>query len=143
MTSDITKGNVRVSLKSYILPKNDSTTVLPMAVDPEIVKFKQDERDKVHVVTVTNLSEVPLTPKLVSAPHEYFEVNHSEQVIKPGKSIKMKFHVMKGTKAKTAKKSFTFELNDAKRTRFTIPVQLVVENKQAIKPTPLHKKGGK
>ncbi|MFH1894124.1 MAG: hypothetical protein ABIK83_15745 [Candidatus Zixiibacteriota bacterium] len=35
--------------------------------------------------------------------------------------------------AETAKKSFTFELNDPKRTRFTIPVQFTREIDQPLK----------
>jgi hypothetical protein len=104
-------------------------------VDPPYVVVAQDERRKEFEVTVSNFSDVALTPRLVAGPYEVFEIEFSDKAIKPGGSMKLVIRVDPASKVKTAKKSFTFEMDDAKRTRFTLPVQLVMEERQAIKPT--------
>jgi len=121
-------------LHAKIASENDTLggTIL---VDPRFVEVAQDERGKEFWITVTNLADVPLTPTLVSRPYDVFEIDYSDKAMKPGESTKMKIRVEKESKVKTAKKSFTFEFDDAKRTRFTLPVQLVMEDRQAIKPT--------
>jgi hypothetical protein len=106
-----------------------------MIVDPPFVEVAQDEVGKEFEVSVTNISDVPLTPRLVAGPYDVFEIDYSGKAIKPGGSANMTVRVRKDNAAKTAKKSFTFELDDAKRTRFTLPVQLLLEDRQAIKPT--------
>ena len=104
-------------------------------VDPPIVKMAQDERHKEFEVTVTNLAEVPLTPALVSMPYEVFEIDYSSKAVKPGESTRIKIRLMDGAKVQTAKKSFTFGFDDARRTRFSLPVQLLKETRQAIQAT--------
>jgi hypothetical protein len=104
-------------------------------VDPPFVEVAQDEVGKEFEVTVTNISDVPLTPRLVSGPYDVFEIDYSGKAIKPGGSTNMTVRVRKGNKVKTAKKSFTFEFDDAKRIRLTLAAQLLLEDRQAIKPT--------
>lgn len=103
-------------------------------VDPQFVEVAQDEVGKEFEVTLTNISDVPLTPRLIAGPYDIFEIEYSGKAIKPGGSTNMTVRVRKDNKAKTAKKSFTFEFDDAKRTRFTLPAQLLLEERQAIKP---------
>jgi hypothetical protein len=111
-------------------------------VDPPFVEVAQDEVGKEFEVKLTNISDVPLTPWLVSGPYDVFDIDYSDKAIKPGGSTKVTVSVRKGNKVKTAKKSFTFEFDDAKRTRFTLPVQLLLEDRQAIKPTTNPGSGG-
>lgn len=131
VTSDITKGNPVLFLHSNVLSENDTIGGI-MLVDPPIVEVAQDEREDEFKVTMTNLAEVPLTPALVSAPHEVFEIDYSNKAIEPGESIDVKVRIMDGTEVQTAKKSFTFEFDDARRTRFSLPVQLLKETRQAL-----------
>jgi len=102
-------------------------------IDPPIVDIKKDQRTEKFSVTITNLSDVALTPHLVSKPHKAFRYEYAEQAVDPGKSTTMSVWVAEDMDAATAKKSFTFELNDAKRTRFTIPVQISKETDQPLK----------
>ena len=91
---------------------------------------------------MTNISDVPLTPRLVSGPYDVFDIDYSGKAIKSGGSTNMTVRVKNGNKVKTAKKSFTFEFDDAKRTRFTLAAQLLLEERQAIRPTSNPSSGG-
>lgn len=143
MTSDITKGNPVLFLHSRIIPQTDTIGGI-ILVDPPIVDVAQDERHEEFEVRVTNLAEVPLTPSLISAPYDVFQIDYSDGAIKPGESTEMKIRLMDGTRVQTAKKSFTFEFDDPKRTRFSLPVQLLKETRQAIQgDSPSGTSGGK
>ena len=133
VTSDITKGNVSLLLSSNVISRTDTIAGI-IVVDPPFIKIAQDERDVIFGVSFTNVSDVPLTPRLVSAPHEVFEIKYPSGPIDPGGSIKIEVHLKAGTEAKTAKKSFTFEFDDPARTRFTLPVQLLLEERRAVRP---------
>jgi hypothetical protein len=141
VTSDITKGNKKLFLHANIARHVDTLGGI-ILTDPPFVDVTQDERDREFEVTVTSLADVPLSLKLVSAPYEVFEIEYSSKAIMPGESTTMKIRITEGAKVKTAKKSFTFELDDAKRTRFTVPVRLLAENRQAIQPTAKPEKPG-
>lgn len=131
VTSDITKGNSKLTLHSNIRPADDSISLIK--IDPPIVDIKKDQRQEKFSVTITNLSEMALTPQLVSKPHEAFELEYSQQAVDPGKSTTLSVWVAEDLAAQTVKKSLTFELDDAKRTRFTIPLQLSSEVDQPLK----------
>ncbi len=134
VTSDITKGNTSLILHATVAGQNDTIGGI-LLVDPPFVDIAQDERDREFDVMVTNLAEVPLTPTLVSAPYEVFEIDYVNRAIPPGESARMKVRVTDGTEVNTAKKSFTFEFDDARRTRFSLPVELRATPRQAIEPT--------
>jgi len=118
-------------LHSNIRPADDSISVIK--IDPPIVDIKRDQRSEKFNVTITNLSDVALTPQLVSKPHEAFRYEYAEHAVDPGQSTTMSVWVAEDLDAETAKKSFTFELNDPKRTRFTIPVQFTKKIAQPLK----------
>jgi len=125
VTSDITKGNSKLTLHSNVRPVDDSLS--PMRIDPPIVDITKDRRGDKFDVTITNLTDLTLTPHLVAVPLEGFDHEYAETALAPGKSAKMTVWVDQAYETETAKKSFTFELNDPKRTRFTIPVQVTAD----------------
>ena len=127
ITSDISKGNTKLLLHARIYSPKD--TLLPIKVEPPAVSIMPDQFDKEFEVTVSNITDVALTPKLIAVPHGTFAIEYSEKPIKPGAAMKMVFTVSEAPEAKTVKRSFTFELNDAKRTRFTIPIEITRKKK--------------
>ncbi len=76
-----------------------------------------------------------LTPKLVDGPHGIFDIEYPTKPIKSGATGEIVVTLKKDTEAPIAKKSYTFEFDNPKRTRFTIPVELLRDNKQAMTPT--------
>jgi hypothetical protein len=125
VTSDITKGNSKLTLHSNVRPVDDSLS--PMKVDPPIVDITKDRRGDKFDVTITNLTDLTLTPHLVATPIDGFDYTYTESPIEPGKSAGLTVWVDKTFEAATAKKSFTFELNDPKRSRFSVPVQVTTD----------------
>lgn len=143
VTSDITKGNTKLQLQSHIVHDTDTLGGL-LLVDPPSLEFAPEDRGRVLEVTVTNVSEEPIAPTLVSAPYNVFDVDFSDKAIGPGESTKMTVKVLNDTRLKTAKRSFTFEFDDPKRTRFSLPVALVLKKSEPVKPTEAtHSGGGK
>ncbi len=80
---------------------------------------------------------------MVNAPGGDFIVNYSDKPIKPGGSTRLTIKAVKGYEPKLTKKSFTFELNDAKRTRITIPVRTVKPKAKVLQQSGAGKTGGK
>jgi len=131
VTSDITKGNNKLTLHSNVRPVDDSLS--PMKIDPPIVDITKDRRGDKFDVTMTNLTDLTLTPHLIASPTAGFDYEYTEAPLEPGKSTSMTVWVDKGFEVETAKKSFTFELNDPKRSRFSIPVQITAEVSNPLK----------
>lgn len=71
--------------------------------------------------TIENVSPEDLEIKVVSQPHGYFKLGIPKKV-KAGRTIKCKLKVNKDKLKEEFQKSITIELNDAAKTRFTIPV---------------------
>lgn len=111
-------------------------------IEPPIVEIPADQRDKEVEVKLTNRVDVPLTPRLVVAPHESFEIDYETTKIAPGESATVRVRLADDVNAQTVKKSFTFELNDPPRTRLTLPAALLAKTSQAIKPTSSHSSSG-
>lgn len=88
-----------------------------------------------YKVKFTNTSDMALTPRLVGGPKEIFDIEYPTKPVKPGETGEIIVTLKKDTEAPIAKKSYTFEFDDPKRTRFTIPVELLRDNKQAMTPT--------
>ncbi len=71
--------------------------------------------------TIRNVSPENLEIKVVSQPYGYFKLDIPKEV-KADQAIKCKLKVNKDKLKEEFQKSITIELNDAAKTRFTIPV---------------------
>lgn len=111
-------------------------------MNPPSLEFAPEDRGRPVKVTVKNVSEEPISPTLVSAPHNVFAIDFSDKAIGPGESTTMTVSVLSETKLKTAKKSFTFEFDDPKRTRFSLPVELVLKKGEPGDPADDAHSGG-
>jgi hypothetical protein len=70
---------------------------------------------------IENVSPEDLEIKVVSQPYGYFKLDIPKKV-KAGRTIECKLKVNKDKLKEEFQKSITVELNDAAKTRFTIPV---------------------
>lgn len=133
ITSDITKGNTKLRLFADVYPMDEP--VAPVVIEPPVIEFDKDKVKGQHTITVKSVSDVPLTPKLVAGPETDFIIDHSGKPIKPGAATGMTVRLADDYEPRIIKKSFTFELDDAKRTRFTIPVRTVKPKTNPLQPS--------
>jgi hypothetical protein len=108
-------------IMSNILIRPDST--YPVVIKPyklNISQFSEKIRDEM-TFNITNVSDRDLNPSLVTFPKDLFEVILPKE-IKAGENARGVLKLKKAGLNEEFKKSFTFELNDEKKTRFTIPV---------------------
>jgi hypothetical protein len=93
-------------------------------------QFSQRVMDK-KKFKITNVSDKPLRPKMVSTHPDFFDVKLPKE-IKPGQTGEGLLTLTEKAIGKSFEKSFTFEFNDEKTTRFTVPVKRTMQ--MAAKP---------
>ena len=95
-----------------------------MAIKPyklDLTQFGEKIRNEVKF-RITNVSDKPLSPNMVSSADKYFQVEFPES-IEPGESGQAILKLNDFSLDQEFEKSFTFELNDAAFSRFTVPVK--------------------
>jgi len=112
----------------------DSTYKPDLAIDPFGLDVFMGKEKPEYLIKVTNQSKKEFGLKLVSFDHNYMKVQVPAENIKPGKSrdIKVKLLKQDGDPASTFEKSFTIELSDSAKTRYTIPVTYTKQNEGTV-----------
>ena len=129
-----------VQISAEVVLRPDST--YPIIISPykiDMSQFTEKVIDKAKF-KITNVSDQEISLDMISFPGELMEVK-LPQKIKPGKTEKGEIKLKSEVLEESFYKSFTLELNDEKKTRFTIPVKRTV--KDMTKSTSLTKKGKK
>ena len=114
-----------VQIVSHIVERPDST--YPVIIRPyklDLSQFTQKVRDKI-TFEIKNVSDMDLDISLISAPHGLFELDMPKSV-KAGGEIKGTLKLKKDAISESFEKSFTIELNDEKKSRFTVPIKRTV-----------------
>ena len=134
--NDRASFQLRLNCRIYNSDFPDSLTTVSLSTSN--VKFAAEEKAKEQKILVKNVSNAPVRMKLVSEPVGFVDVDLPADEVKPGKSKEIKVRVEKLFDEKEFKKSFTVELNDSAKTRFTIPVTYGVQEIVApvTKPVP-------
>ncbi len=133
VTSDVTKGNTKLRLFADVYSMDEP--VAPVVIEPSVIEIGSDQVAGQYTVVVKSVSDVPLTPKLVAGPESDFIIAFSGKAIKPGATTEITVRLTNDYEPRIIKKSFTFELDDAKRTRFTIPVRTVKPTTNPLQPS--------
>ncbi len=110
-----------VRITTYVQPNPDST--FPLVIKPfklDLSKVGESLKDEA-TFTVHNISSQTLKLSMVYAPTDYLEITLPKQIA-AGKSAEGSVKIRKEFLDKQLLKSFTFQLNDEKKTRFTVPV---------------------
>jgi hypothetical protein len=110
---------VRITTDVVVNP--DST--YPVIMHPyklDLTQFGEKVRDEIRF-TIKNVSPEALTPSMVYAPTDYLDIQLPKS-IPAGKSAEGVVKVKKAFLDKAFVKSFTLQMNDDKKSRFTIPV---------------------
>jgi len=117
----------RVSITATITPRPDST--YPIRIKPyklDMSQLSDKVIDKAEF-TISNISEEKLDVEMITFSKELFDVELPES-IGPGKTIKAVVKLKKDATDKSFEKSFTIELSDQYKSRFTVPVKRIVRN---------------
>lgn len=122
-----------VQIMAQVVSRPDST--YPIILTPyklDLSQFTEKVRDKI-TFTISNVSEKKIKPTLVFAPGEFFTVKLPSS-IGPGGSAEGTLTLKSTGLKESFEKSFTIQLDDEKKTRFTIPVKRSVQSVDPAKP---------
>ena len=105
-----------------VVTRPDST--YPLIMRPYKIDLSQTGSKTIDNMSfeIRNVSDEDLKIRMISYASEYFEVDLPKK-IKAGEAAKAKVKLRKEVLRKSFEKSFTFELSDEVKSRFTIPVK--------------------
>ncbi len=112
----------RVSISAEVVARPDST--YPLIINPYKLDLSQGTEkviDKIEF-TIKNVSDAKVDLKLVSHAYDFFEVELPKS-IGAGASAQGKLKLLKTSLDKSFEKSFTVEVGDTNKSRFTVPVK--------------------
>lgn len=120
--NDSTVGERMIYFKANIVARPDST--YPVIISPyklDISQFGEKPRAEIRF-TIHNSSTQAVTPTLVGNAPDYFQIDLPKS-IGGGATESGTLHLSKEAMTKEFEKSFTFQLNDERQSRFTVPVK--------------------
>lgn len=112
----------KVSIETIVVVHPDST--YPVIIEPYKVDLSQFSDKKVdkREFEISNVSNEKLDLTLIAFPLGLMEIDLPKS-IDPGETVSGKVVLNDEALARSFNKSFTFELGDENRTRFTVPVK--------------------
>lgn len=115
----------RVRIVTNIITRPDST--YPVIIKPYKLTIGQfaDKPRKELSFTIENVSKDEIPIRLIAHPSDLFDVD-LPTTIAPRSSAKCSLALKEAGSTGSFEKSFTIELGDAKKTRFTVPVKHIV-----------------
>lgn len=116
------KPDKTVSIQAQIVIQPDST--YPIVISPyklNISQFGEKIRNEM-TFKIENVSDQDLKPTIVDIPSDLFEVDMPDK-INAGKTEEAVLKLKEFALEQNFEKTFTIELNDEAKTRFSIPVR--------------------
>jgi len=111
---------MRIRLYAHGVDNFDS--VGPARISPARIEIPEERRTQAHRISITNMSDSHLLPKIVSDHPGVIEIELPGTPIKPGDNGIIHIRASDELTARRIKTSFTLEMNDSENTRYTIPV---------------------
>lgn len=129
----------RVQIITSVVARPDST--YPVVISPykiDLSQFGDKVRDEMKFA-ITNNSDAKLDLTMISTFDEYFEVDLPKS-ISAGETKEAVLKLKQEAVTENFEKSFTFELNDEAKSRFTVPVKRTLrsQGEQTIVEEPGH-----
>ena len=84
-------------------------------------KKSEDTNGNQGTVHITNISDSEISIKVIDFDYDNFQVNLPDKIM-AGETVQGKISLLDMNNDKTFYKSLTIEVNDEKKTRYTIPV---------------------
>lgn len=123
ISNDPAAGRYEVSFSCYVYGAGEATGPISILKNKRL-RLSTLDQGKDFAVTLKNVSREALTPRLVAFPAELVAIDVPEAPIAPGSKAEIIVHVRSDLKQKNYLKSFTIEMSDAARTRYTVPIRL-------------------
>jgi|WetSurMetagenome_2_1015567.scaffolds.fasta_scaffold21811_3 hypothetical protein len=122
----------RVTILANVLPSPDSATILK--IEPSILDLSGTQQKHEISFDIENKTGNEIIPQLVSTPGSDFEIKLPGK-IKAGQKAQAKIKLLTEAIPPGYAKSFTFAIDDAQQTRFTVPIK----GEAALSSTPPQK----
>jgi hypothetical protein len=123
LCNDPANSSFEIAFNCYLYEPGESTGPISMVKNDQL-KLTTKDLGKSLPVVFKNVSKEKLTAKIVACPAELFTVEAPSAPIAPGGTGQFLVRVNSDNKTKNFTRSFTFELSDQVKTRFTIPVRM-------------------
>jgi len=132
----------KVNIEVEVVQFPDST--YPVVIEPYKVDLSQFSEKKVdeREFEIANVSDQELELTLIAGPVDMMKIELPDK-IGAGKTEKGKVTLSEDALGESFEKSFTFELNDQNKTRFTVPVKRTLRAAPSGSITEAKAKAGK
>ncbi len=121
--NDPGKSQFDLQLSAYVYTEKDTTQ--PIAItENNVLKLTTDDLGKAVPVRFTNESKEPLSVTLVDYPSELVSITTPSAPVAPGKSGEIRVKVNSKLDRNNYQKSFTFEVSDKAKTRYSVPIRM-------------------
>jgi hypothetical protein len=114
-----------LSISAFPVKSMDSLkvfTISPALVSLDSLRPEEQKNPWEYEFAIRNVSSEELDLSLVSAPHEYVEVNMPGGSLSPGSEKTIRVKVDQTVADQLFNRSFTLEASDTARTRITVPI---------------------
>lgn len=121
----------RVQIIATVVARPDST--YPAIMRPyklDLSQFTEKVRDEMEF-SIFNVSDKPIQLTMIAGDDEFFKVELPKS-IPAGANATGKLKLTDKGTADNFEKSFTFEVNDETKSRFTVPVKRTIRNAAAV-----------
>lgn len=123
LNNDPTASKFELWFRTYNYVSGEPTGPVSVIKNKRLRLTPQDFGKDV-IVGIKNVSQEPLTARLVSYPAELVSVVMPTEPIAPGAKGEITVKVRSDIKNKNQLKSFTFEMSDAAKSRYTVPIRM-------------------
>lgn len=123
LCNDPSESRYELSFLTYNYVAGENTGPITVTKNRRL-RLTTNDFGKQFLVTIKNVSQQPLEAKLIVSPVDVVTVVMPKEPIAPGAKADILVQVRNDIKDKNQLKSFTFEVSDAAKTRYTIPIRL-------------------
>ncbi|MCX6830868.1 MAG: DUF1573 domain-containing protein [candidate division Zixibacteria bacterium] len=123
LSNDPASSRYEVSFSCFTYVAGEATGPVAITKNKRL-RLTTLDHGKDVVVTIKNVSKEPLEAKLIAYPSELVSVELPQGALAPGAKGDILVRVKSEIKNKNQFKSFTFEMSDAAKSRYTIPVRM-------------------
>ena len=123
LSNDPASSKYEVSFRCFTYVTGEPTGPVAITKNKRLRLTTLDQGKDV-VVTIKNVSKEPLEAKLIAYPSELVSVELPHEALAPGAKGDILVRVKSEIKDKNQLKSFTFEMSDAAKSHYTIPIRM-------------------
>jgi hypothetical protein len=123
LSNDPVNSKYEVTFSCFVYTTGEPTGPVTITKNKRL-RLTTLDQGKDIAVTIKNISKEPLKAKLIAYPSELISVAMPQGALAPGTKGDILVHVNSEIKNKNQLRSFTFEMSDAAKSRYTIPIRM-------------------